>query len=457
MKPLDPGKLTSVDEHGDRLKIIPAEVSGYFKKRRQAVQLVLLALFLVLPWTQINGLQTILLNIPQREFAFFGVLFRAHDVPLLFLLLASFLLALGFMTAVWGRVWCGWACPQTVFIESVYRRLEIWIEGNYIERRKLAQGPLTPTKIRKTTLKWLAFTLVSFAIAHSFLAYLVGAKPLMAMMGGSPQANFGYFSLVMGMTALLLFDFGWFREQFCVIMCPYGRFQSLLLDRNSLAITYHSSRGEPRRGLAPKEKQGDCVDCGRCVSVCPVGIDIRNGLQMECIACTACIDACDDIMEKVKKPKGLISYATVGGGKQKWSVRPFAYLIGLVLTTGLLAWNLNSRKSFYFTALRQKGAPYTLIKENDHSIALNQFKLHIQNQALSGSQFKMTVLSDLPVTIAENPIFLTPQESREWYFFVRAPVEAFKNQHQIVIQVQVQDLKTQDTDTREITVIGPRL
>lgn len=457
MKQVDPGKLTSVDENGDRLKIIPAEVKGYFKTRRQTVQLVLLFVFLALPWTHINGLQTILINIPEREFAFFGILFRAHDVPLLFLLVASFLLALGFMTAVWGRVWCGWACPQTVFIEVVYRRLEIWIEGNYLERRKLSQGPMTPEKARKVFLKWTAFTIVSFIIAHSFLAYLVGANNLIKMMGHSPSENFGYFALVMGMTTLLLFDFAWFREQFCVIMCPYGRIQSLFLDRNSLAITYHTQRGEPRRGQAPREKQGDCVDCGRCVSACPVGIDIRNGLQLECIACTACIDACDEIMEKVEKPKGLISYATIGGGKPKWTVRTFAYIIGFVICTGALAWNVSSRKSFYFSALRQQGAPYTIINESSQSIALNQFKLHIQNQSLNGSQFKMSVLSELPVTIAENPIYLQSKQSRDWFFFVRAPVEVFKESHQIKVKVEVQDLKTLDKDIKEITVIGPRL
>lgn len=456
MKQMDPGKLTSVDEYGDRIQIIPAEVKGYFKKRRQVVQLILLVIFLVIPWTKINGLQTIFLNIPEREFAFFGVLFRAHDVPLLFLLVASFLLVLGLSTAVWGRIWCGWACPQTVFIESVYRRLEIWIEGNYLERRKLAQGPLTPEKLRKSLTKWTAFTLVSFLIAHSFLAYLVGANNLLDMMGHSPKENFGYFTLVMGMTTLLLFDFGWFKEQFCVIMCPYGRIQSLFLDKNSLAITYNTARGEPRRGLAPKERQGDCIDCGRCVSACPVGIDIRNGLQLECIACTACVDACDEIMEKVNKPHGLIAYSPIGGGKFKWTLRPFIYGVALICTVSLLVWNINNRQSFYFSALRQKGAPYTLIKENNSSIALNQFKLHIQNQSLHESQFKMSIDSELPVTIAENPITLQSKESRDWFFFVRAPVEAFANSSQITIKVSVQDLQNNDINTKEITVIGPR-
>ncbi|AHZ85109.1 cytochrome c oxidase accessory protein CcoG [Bdellovibrio bacteriovorus] len=466
MSGLDAGKLTSVDEHGDRLNIIPAEVRGRFRRHRDWTQIVLLIIFLILPWTTFNGHQTILMDIPKREFALFGVLFKAHDAPLLFFIVGTLTLGLAFVTSIWGRVWCGWACPQTVFIDAVYRRIEKWVEGTYIQRRQLRDGPMTLTKIRKVSLKWFLFFAVSSVIAHSFLAYFVGAQELLAMTQGSPAQNMTYFVLVLFFTSVILFDFGWFREQFCVIMCPYGRIQSVLLDQKSLAVVYDVNRGEPRKGTTePNQKAGDCVSCNRCVQVCPTGIDIRNGLQMECITCTACIDACDEIMEKVKKPKGLIRYDTLDGSKISLAKpRSIIYILAIVALIGGLAYAVSTREPVHIAVLRGAGLPYSYVKNSDgQEVLLNQFRLHIQNQGALRARYMLTLPQELldqgvQVQVAENPIHLAPGESREWYFFVRIPTAQIPASGQLKTEVRVQDeLAPEGFSTRrELILVGPR-
>lgn len=466
MANLDPSKLTSVDEHGDRVNIIPAEVRGFYRRHRNWSQIVLLIIFLVLPWTTFNGHQTILLDIPKREFALFGILFKAHDAPLLFFILGALTLGLAFVTSIWGRVWCGWACPQTVFIDGVYRRIEQWIEGSYIERRRLRDGPMNLEKFRKVSLKWIAFFVVSSLIAHSFMAYFVGAKELLFMTQNPPADNWTYFILVAFFTSVILFDFGWFREQFCVIMCPYGRIQSVLLDQKSQAIIYDVKRGEPRRGTAaPGEKTGDCVACNRCVQVCPTGIDIRNGLQMECIACTACADACDEIMVKVNKPKGLIRYDTLDGSKiSLLKPRSLLYMVAIGLLTAGLTYAISTREPAHFTVLRGLGLPYSYVKNADGSeVILNQFRLHIHNQGEIAGKYQLTLPEELlksgvEVQVAENPITLNPGESREWYFFVRVQPSLIPDRGQLKTEVHVRDLLHPEkfNTRRELILVGPR-
>ncbi|WP_413578618.1 cytochrome c oxidase accessory protein CcoG [Bdellovibrio sp. HCB290] len=464
---LDPNLLTSVDEHGDRIAIIPAEVKGFYKRHRTWVHAVLLVVFLLLPWTTIRGVQTILINIPDREFSFFGILFHAHDTPLLFFILGTIVLGLAFVTSVWGRVWCGWACPQTVFIEAVFRRIEKWTEGGYIERRKLRAEPWTFTKIRKTGSKWILFVLVSSLIAHSFIAYFAGAKNLLLMMEQPPSENWSYFLLVSIVTALVLFDFAWFREQFCVIMCPYGRFQSLLIDNKSLAVIYDTKRGEPRRGQVPAGKeQGDCIACNRCVNACPTGIDIRNGLQMECIACTACVDACDEIMEKVNKPKGLIRYDTLDFSKIKLTrPRPMVYMAVLLMLISGLTYAITNRDAFHWTLLRGQGLPYSYIQVDDRKdIIQNQYKIHIQNQERVPTEYRLSLDEDVikagaVLTIGENPLLLQAHEAREWYFFVRLPEGMFKGtsgQIKTKVRIESRHDNTINHSEKELILVGPR-
>ncbi|MDG0816013.1 cytochrome c oxidase accessory protein CcoG [Bdellovibrio svalbardensis] len=465
MSDLDSGKLTSVDEHGDRLGIIPAEVRGFYRKHRTWTQLVLLVIFLGLPWTTIQGRQTILLNIPDREFALFGMLFKSHDAPLIFFILAFVTLGLAFVTSIWGRVWCGWACPQTVFIDAIYRRIELWTEGPYLKRRQLQASPMTMEKFLKSGSKWFLFVVVSSLIAHSFMAYFVGAKNLIQMIQNPPDENLTYFILVSAFTGLILFDFAWFREQFCVIMCPYGRIQSLLLDQKSLAIVYDVKRGEPRKAPnVPKEQQGDCVACNRCVQVCPTGIDIRNGLQMECIACTACADACDEIMEKVKKPKGLIRYDTLDFSKiSLFRPRSMIYMAALIVLAAGLTYAISSREPVHIAILRGQGLPYSYVKnEQGEEVILNQFKIHIQNQGTADALYRLELPPDLlakgvQLTVGENPLTLRQDESHEWYFFIRvSPLLMQQNSGQLKTRIILEDLKSSFKTEKELILVGPK-
>jgi cytochrome c oxidase accessory protein FixG len=388
-KDIPADRLASTDEKGRRVYIHPADVVGRFKNGRVIIQAVLLITFLVLPWVRMGGQPAVLLDVVNRRFALFGVTFWAHDAPMVLFVLLTFVFGLLFMTAVWGRVWCGWACPQTVFIESVFRRIERWIEGDAVERRRLDEAPWCADKALKKSAKWFLFVVAALVVAHSFLAYFVGTEELARMVRLSPTQNWGTFLLMAFVTGVILFDFGWFREQFCIIMCPYGRFQSVLMDAKSMAVGYDEARGEPRKGSqdAVKGKQGDCVACGRCVQVCPTGIDIRRGMQqLECIACTACIDACDDIMVKVGKPKGLIRYMNP---KLLPTKRGYAYGAVLMGLLSGLTYVLKTRRDISITVNRAQGSPYVKV---DESRIANRFKFHIANQSFEKREFRLAPL-----------------------------------------------------------------
>lgn len=378
----------SFDEHGNRVYLHPAEVKGPWRSRRTVFYTVLLAIFLVMPWIHIAGHQAVLLDLPRRRFAFFGLTFWAHDAPMLLFVIGGFAVTLLFVTSVWGRVWCGWACPQTVFIDMVFRRIESWVEGSPVERRKLDAAPLSASKAGKRALKWTLFTAASLVIAHSFLAYFVGTDRLAEMVRSSPTENPGAFLVMLGAAGITLFDFGWFREQFCMVACPYGRLQSVLMDDKSLAPLYDAGRGEPRKhtpGVAA-DKLGDCVSCYRCVQVCPTGVDIRRGVQLECVACTACIDACDDVMDKVGKPRGLIRYESVQGmeGRQsrKWGFRSYLYLAVMLAAAVGLALTVVNRQPFQMTVNRPPDAPYTITSEG----VVNHLRVHMANMAFDDAR-----------------------------------------------------------------------
>jgi len=398
----------SMDESGRRVFIFPAPVSGFWRRNRNIVEIFLVIFFLILPWIKIGGHQAILLNIGDRQFSIFGLTFWAHDAPLIFFIVAFLAMGLAFITAVWGRIWCGWGCPQTVFIDGVFRRLEYWIIGSHIQQRNLAKSPWNTKKFFKLSVLWSLFLVASLIIAHSFLAYFVGADKLVEMTQLNPYENWTIF-LVMGfITAVILFDFGWFREQFCIIMCPYGRFQSVLMDDDSLTVSYDPTRGEPRKGIVPEgQKQGDCIDCYKCVAVCPTGIDIREGLQLECIGCTACIDACDEVMEKIEKPKGLIRYATgssLKGIKSKFfKPRVAIYTVLLVAVVSALIFSISKREDIVITVLRGKDSPYQVVENGEEII--NHFKLHLKNQTFEDLNLRMAV----PEIWKEKKVILVSQ------------------------------------------------
>lgn len=409
-------RLSTTDESGKRIFLYPGDARGKFRNWRNITQAVLILFFLILPWLQWNGHQLVHLNIAERSFSLFGHLFKAHDAPLIFLILGIATITLAFVTSVWGRVWCGWACPQTVFIDGVYRRIETFFLGNYLAKRKLQTQPWNFEKLRKFIPLWLAYFLVSSLIAHSFIAYFVGSEQLLQMIQGSPEQNWQAFLLVMGMTLLLLFDFGWFREQFCIVACPYGRIQSVLMDHKTVSVLYDEKRGEPRKGstLSRNQKVGDCVNCRRCVQVCPTGIDIRRGIQMECIGCTACIDACDEIMRKVNKPEGLIRYSseyemlkvkTLSLRERLTKPRSLIYLVLIAVLSIALILSVTLRKNLSVTQLRHQGLPYQVIKTEAEHYILSQAKLHLHNQ--SYSEYEVTIerlgaVSGVELVIPQN-------------------------------------------------------
>lgn len=443
MKKLSSECITSIDEYGNRIGLNPAEVSGKFRNRRTWVQNFLILFFLTLPWINIGNYQSILLKISEREFYFFGLMFKAHNAPLLLFLILGGALGLAFVTAVWGRVWCGWACPQTVFIDGIFRRIEFFIEGNYIVRRRQAIESMTFKLFSKKIAKWIVFYLASAFIAHSALAYFVGSYSFIQIIKNGPQENFTLFIYSQILTALLLFDFGWFREQFCTIMCPYGRIQGLLLDENSLNVTYDETRS-------------DCVNCNRCVNACPIGIDIRNGLQMECIACTACIDACDEIMEKIQKPKGLIKYGNISNKKiSLTSSRASLYLLGVVICfIGLVYSIFNFQHSEAFV-LRSQTTPYTLQIENGVSYVTNQFRFHVTNQSSESKKYKIEILNNpkAKITSQFNILSLEGKKSFDWHFFITIPQTATSTS----LILKISDAEISDEFQKEFTVqfLGP--
>jgi cytochrome c oxidase accessory protein FixG len=443
-----------LDESGVRRRVIPAEVKGYFRRLRTPVYFVLLVFFLILPWIQFHGRQALFLDIQNRRFEIFGLLFESHDGPFIFLLLGILVIGIFLVTALWGRVWCGWACPQTVFIDTIYRRIEIWIEGTYIERRRLYEQPMNFSKFTKYSFKWIIFIFVSSIFSHSFIAYFVGSKNLLSMMEKPPTENWTYFVLVSFVTALVTFNFGWFREQFCVIMCPYGRFQSVLTDRQSLSIVYNETRGEPRKRLKSQQPAGDCVSCNRCVQVCPTAIDIRNGYQLECIGCTACVDACDEIMLKVHKPKGLISYSAAVPKEKVRLLRPrvLLYLFLFLIFSGTLGYQISVREPFTAVLLRAKDTPYQL---TDDGWVINHFKVNLHNQSHDEQRFTFHLPGGEKLNQAVDSYDLPPGESKEVHLFVSFQNQQTDKSGRYFGTLEVKEEIQQKTQSLELTGVGP--
>jgi cytochrome c oxidase accessory protein FixG len=459
----------SFDESGHHVDLTAEYAQGRFRRRRDWVYLALVIVFLVIPWTKFQGHQTIMLDIPGRRFAFFGITFWSHDFPLVFFALGIITMSVTFMTAVWGRIWCGWACPQTVFIDFIYRRIEKWVEGNRYQRLKLAEASMSWSKLGKRSLKWILFWLVSANIAHSFTAYFVGAERLAGMSIASPWDNWVPFVFVSSLTIILMFDFGWFREQFCMIMCPYGRFQSVLLDQDSLAVLYDDGRGEPRKGEQPEgQDHGDCINCFKCVAVCPTGIDIRRGIQLECVACTACIDACDSVMEQIGKPEGLIRYATesevAGGPKRRYfRFRTIAYgLILAVLVAGLSA-AVAQRQILDVKFIRAVGAPYTETTLPDSGVhIINHYKVNLKNQSFETQEVEL-MLDDkasadgVEIVAPTYPLSIDGGEVVKNSVFLKFPKSLTKgsgNYHMFLVIKATSD-QSKTTFAEEVNLIGP--
>jgi cytochrome c oxidase accessory protein FixG len=379
-------------------------------------------------------------------------------------------LTIAFITAVWGRAWCGWACPQTVFVEQVFRRVERWIEGDALTRKRLDQGPLSAEKLFKKFLKWLSFIFLSLFLSHSFLAYFVGTQELGRMMGESPAQNPTSFLLMGAFAALVLFDFGWFREQFCTVACPYGRFQSVLMDEQSSVVAYDLKRGEPRRKPAiSSDRLGQCVNCYRCVQVCPTGIDIRRGVQLECIACTACMDACDEVMSRIKKPLGLIRYGTQSLTEGKTEIRipwfkrtrAWIYLVLIFVCLFCLVYTVTTRTLLETTFIRATDYPYQVIPDATGKLkVLNHFKVDLRNQSFEEQEisFELTpayVQKGIALVISNHKAVLKAGEPERADLFVQFPKEVLKMGK---AKIQLQIISRSDptvSQIKEVSLVGP--
>ncbi|MEM1127131.1 MAG: cytochrome c oxidase accessory protein CcoG [Bacteroidota bacterium] len=402
--------LSTLNRDGSRRWMYPVPAKGRHWRQRLWVGWALIAFFVLLPIVPINGRPAVFLNVMDREFALFGGVFYPTDTLLLLILGVASMVAIVLLTALLGRVWCGWACPQTVYLEFVYRPIERWIEGKEHIRKRRNEGPWTFDKVWRKGVKLVLFTLISAFLAHTFVAYFAGWENLLAWMQRPPNEQWGFFILMGGTTGLMLFNFGYFREQMCTITCPYARFQSVLLDPDSLIVSYDPVRGEPRarrskkklrqeaEGLIPA--QGDCIDCGACVRTCPTGIDIRDGLQMECIACTQCIDACDAIMDKIGLEPGLIRYTSEREleGKRTRRVRPRTMLYGALMTALVVAFValLATQGTYEIHVGRAVGEPFMALP--DGRIA-NRLQFRVHNQSSTPVTFTLEAVQPLGTQI----------------------------------------------------------
>ena len=381
--------IRTINKEGKRSWVFRKKPSGIFYKYRSWVSYFLLVILLSSPFIKINGNQFFLFNVLERKFNVFGFPFWPQDFHLLVISMIIGVVFIILFTVVFGRIFCGWICPQTIFLEMVFRKIEYWIDGDRGKQIRLKKQPWNAEKIRKRVLKWIIFFIISFIIANVFLAYLIGGDTVIEYITGSPFDNLNTLTSLLIFTGVFYFIFAWFREQVCIIACPYGRLQGVLLDNKTINVAYDFVRGEKEEGRAKFKKnedreasgKGDCIDCFQCVHVCPTGIDIRNGTQLECVNCTACIDECDDMMEAVGLPKGLIRYASEDNIEKKapfkFSARMKGYSAVLFILVGILIGMLFLRNDVEATILRLPGQLY---QHKEDNIISNVYTFKVVNK-----------------------------------------------------------------------------
>lgn len=418
--------LATVTKEGNRIWVFPKKPSGKFNNARSIVSVFLLTILFGAPFIKINGHPFIILNILERKFIVFGIPFGPHDIHLFALTMIAVIVGIFLFTVVYGRIFCGWICPQTIFMEMVFRKIEYWIEGDSGKQRVFKVAPMSGSKFLRKTLKQIIFFAISFVIANTFLSYIVGVDKLYQYVRETPMEHVGTFVAIVIFSGIFYFVFAFFREQACTLVCPYGRLQGVMLDQNSIVIHYDYKRGEPRGKIKKKssENLGDCIDCHLCVDVCPTGIDIRNGTQLECVNCTACIDACDDVMAKVKRPKGLIRYASkneIENGKRSiFTPRAIGYTIVLTLLISLISFLLINRSEVELSILRSPGMLYQ--EQPDNRIS-NLYDVKIVNKSFNTLPAFLSVenIPSAEIRIIGKELNVEAQGVAEAKFFVILP------------------------------------
>ena len=448
--------VTTINADGSHHILHPADVSGRFTTARRVVAVLLMIVYAALPWIPVNGAPAVFFDVETRHFHAFGLALVAQDLWVLFFAISGLGFFLFVVTAVLGRIWCGWACPYTVFLDHVFRRIERWIDGDNHARRKLAAAPLDLTKVTKRVVKHGLYILASALIAHIFLSYFISIPRLYAFMKQGPLEHATSFGIVAFLTGALYFCFAQFREQFCILMCPYGRLQSALTDEDTMIIGYDSKRGEPR-GKATDPNAGACIDCNLCVTVCPTGIDIRNGLQLECIGCAACIDACDDIMRKVKRPTGLVRYDSTRGlaGKKRRIFRPRLLAYGFLGLLGLTALGVTAffrAKPMNADITRMRGPSFYV----DPAVIRNHYQLRLFNKR--NQPMKFTVSLENPptgyaITGLGDSLSLDALKELARPLVVIIPNDSYKGPRTLTVKIHSEP--GDSTVRREVEFLGP--
>lgn len=424
-------RIATVNGDGERVWIYPKRVDGPYFKWRKIISYIQLIVLIGTPFIKYNGKPIVMLNILERKFILFGHVFWPEDLYIFGLLFITTVIFVVWFTATFGRIFCGWLCPQTVFLEMVFRRIERILEGDASKQKKLNNQEMSTQKFFTKVFKHVLFYAISFFIANIFLSYIIGMDELLKIVTAPPSEH------IVGFIAICIFSFvfygvfSWFREQACIMVCPYGRLQSVMQDANTVTISYDFKRGEPRGRKLKKEEdanKGDCIDCKKCVAVCPTGIDIRNGLQMECVNCTFCIDACDDVMERIDKPKGLIRYASHNmiekGHGYKISTRTIFYGIVFLLIFSIDIFLLTNRPRVSAIINRMPGSLCTKVGEDSY---MNIYRSTLLNKTLDTHKYTFKLLDiEGELRLGESSIEIAGEGLEKFTMMVVLPQKSIK-------------------------------
>jgi len=458
--------IGTINEEGKRSWVYPKKPVGKRYEYRKLVSYVLLIFLFGAPFIHINGNQFLMFNVLERRFNIFGFPFWPQDFHLFVIIMITGVVFVVLFTVAFGRLFCGWICPQTIFMEMVFRRIEYWIEGDRGKQMRLDKMPWNAEKLRKRSIKWSIFFVISFLIANVFLAYLIGSDRLIEYITDGPANHVGTLISLLIFTSVFYFVFAWFREQVCIIVCPYGRLQGVLLDNKSIVVAYDHKRGEKEAGRAKFKKsedraatgKGDCIDCAQCVQVCPTGIDIRNGTQLECVNCTACIDACNQMMEAVNLPKDLIRYASEENIEKKakftFNARLKGYTAVLVILLGLLTGMLFLRNDVEATVLRLPGQLYEHKGEDIISNVYTYKLINKTTKEIPEVHFELISHKGIIRVVSQDRIQVPEQGLAEGTLFIEVDSHELEDEKEkLKIGVYSEDQLIETTTT---VFLGPR-